>query len=119
MAETIFVTGATGTVGNEVVKQLSAKEQNVNVKATTHSVTNNTITNLNGVQVVQLDHNKPDTLAAAFKDVDKLFLLTPGQPNVVDLTTHLVNEAKNARVKHIVRLSTMGVDAICQVYYCP
>lgn len=54
-------------------------------KATARSITNNTITNLSGVQVVQLDHNKPDTLAAAFKDVDKLFLLTPGHPNVVIL----------------------------------
>ncbi|MGB6673686.1 MAG: NAD(P)H-binding protein [Candidatus Nitrosopolaris sp.] len=73
---------------------------------------------MNGVQVVQLDHNKPDTLAATFKDVDKLFLLTPGQPNVADVTTHLVNEAKNARVKHIVRRSAMGADVICQLYYC-
>ena len=36
MAETILVTGATGTLGSEVVKQLSSKaEQDVSIKAAT------------------------------------------------------------------------------------
>ena len=33
MAETILVTGATGTVGGEVVKQLSAKGKTIKVAA--------------------------------------------------------------------------------------
>ena len=40
MAETILVTGATGTLGSEVVKQLSSKaEQDVTVKAVARSAT--------------------------------------------------------------------------------
>jgi uncharacterized protein YbjT (DUF2867 family) len=58
-----------------------------------------------------IDYNNPDTLASAFKGVDKLFLLTPFQSNMVDLTSNLVSEAKNARVKHIVKQSVMGADA--------
>lgn len=37
MVETILVTGATGTVGNEVVKQLSGVIADINIKAALHS----------------------------------------------------------------------------------
>ena len=109
MAETILVTGATGTVGGEVVKQLSAKGETI--KAAARSANDDTFRDLNGVQVVQLDYNKPDALATAFKGVEKLFLLTPFQSNMVDLTSNLVSEAKNARIKYIVKQSVMGADA--------
>ena len=99
MAETILVTGATGTVGSEVVKQLLSakgqKEEDVIVKAAARSANGITFINL-AVQALEFDFNKPDTLSAAFKDVDKLFLLTPFHSNMVDLTSNLVNEAKNA-----------------------
>src|ERR671939_1807453 len=107
MAETILVTGATGTVGSEVVKQLLSvkgerQEEEMIIKAAARSANDSTFRNL-GVQTVELDYNKPDTLTAAFKDVDKLFLLTPFQSNMVDLTSNLVNVAKNAGVKYIVK----------------
>ena len=111
MTETILITGATGTVGSEVVKQLSAKGENIIVKAATRSATDNTFKNLNRVQVVQLDYDKPDSLAVALKGVDKLFLLTPFQSNMVDLTSNLVSEAKKAKVKYIAKQSVMGADA--------
>ena len=114
MAETILVTGATGTVGSEVVKQLvSAKAQrkeDIIVKAAARSANDDTFRDL-GVQVVQLDYNKPDSLSAALRGVDKLFVLTPFQSNMVDLTSNLVNEAKNVGVKYIVKQSVLGADA--------
>ncbi len=112
MAETILVTGATGTLGSEVVKQLSSKaEQDVTVKAVARSANDSTFGNFGRVLLVQVDNNKPDTLSPAFKGVDKLFLLTPFQSNMVDLTSNLVNEAKNAGVKYIVKQSVLGADA--------
>jgi uncharacterized protein YbjT (DUF2867 family) len=111
LTETILITGATGTVGSEVVKQLSAKGENIIVKAAARSATDNTFENLNRVQVVQLDYDKPDSLAVALKGVDKLFLLTPFQSNMVDLTSNLVSEAKKAEVKYIAKQSVMGADA--------
>src|SRR5919198_1537245 len=116
MAETILVTGATGTVGIEVVKRLlSAKGErgegeDMIVKAAARSTNDSTFRNL-GVQVVQLDYNKPDSLSAALRGVDKLFLLTPFQSNMVDLTSNLLNEAKKAGVKYIVKQSVLGADA--------
>jgi uncharacterized protein YbjT (DUF2867 family) len=115
MAETILVTGATGTVGSEVVKQiLSVKgekgEEGMIVKAAARSANDSTFRNLE-VQVVQLDYNKPDSLSTALRHADKLFLLTPFQSNMVDLTSNLVNEAKKAGVKYIVKQSVLGADA--------
>jgi uncharacterized protein YbjT (DUF2867 family) len=107
---TILVTGATGTVGSEVVKKLSSKGEII-IRAAARSTSDNTFKNLNRVQVVQLDYNIPESLAVAFTNVDKLFLLTPFQSNMVDLTSNLVREAKNAGVKYIVKLSVMAADA--------
>ena len=116
MPENILVTGATGTVGSEVVKQLLSvkgqkkEEDNMIIKAAARSAHDSTFRNL-GVQAVELDFNKPDSLSGALRGVDKLFLLTPFQSNMVDLTSNLVNEAKNAGVKYIVKQSVLGADA--------
>src|SRR5437870_3255705 len=102
----ILVTGATGTVGSEVVKQLSDKGEII--RAAARSASDNTFRNLNSVRVVQLN---PGTLATALKGVEKLFLLTPPQSTTVDFTSNLVREAKKAGVKYIVKHSVMGADA--------
>ena len=98
MAETILVTGATGTVGSEIVKQLlssakgerGGKEEGVVIKAAARSANDSTFEKFGGVQVVQLDYNKPDTLTSALRGVDKLFLLTPFQSNMSDRYPALV-----------------------------
>lgn len=109
MVETILVLGATGTVGSEVVRQLSGTAD-VNIKAATRSVEK--IKNLEGdkVKAVPLDYNKPESLKEDLKNVDKLFLLTPDVPNAHELASNLVNEAKKVEVIHIVKQSIMGAD---------
>ena len=97
MVETILVLGASGTVGSEVVRQLSGTAD-VNIKAATRSVEK--IKNLEGdkVKAVPLDYNKPESLKEDLKNVDKLFLLTPDVPNVHELASNLVNEAKKLKL---------------------
>jgi uncharacterized protein YbjT (DUF2867 family) len=109
MAETILVLGATGTVGSEIVRQLSSTAD-VNIKAAARSVEK--IKNLEGdkVKAVPVDYNKPESLKEALKNVDKLFLLIPDVPNAHELASNLVNEAKKAEVIHIVKQSIMGAD---------
>jgi nucleoside-diphosphate-sugar epimerase len=92
MVETILVSGSTGTVGSEVVKQLSSITD-VNIKAAARSVEK--IKNLESsenVKGVHIDYNKPESLKEALKDVDKLFLLAPAVPNAEELESNLVNE---------------------------
>jgi uncharacterized protein YbjT (DUF2867 family) len=115
MVDTILVTGATGTVGREVIKQLisGSPTSNFNIKAAVHSQeSGKRVSAERRVKPVQIDYNKPDTLATAFKDIDRLFLLTPFQSNMAELSSNLVNVAKKTGVvKHIVKLSVMGADA--------
>jgi uncharacterized protein YbjT (DUF2867 family) len=108
--ETILVTGATGNVGGEVIKQLSSATPPVNIKAAVHSVENAKRVKDDGIQVVLIDYNNPETIRNAFKKVDKLFSLTRDSPTMVELASNVVTEAKNAGIKHIVRLSAKGAD---------
>ena len=116
MADTILVTGATGTVGSEVIKQLvsSPDTSNFHIKAAVRSAGEESEKRVAAERVkpVQIDYNKPDTIERALKDVDRLFLLTPFQSDMVELSSNLVNAAKKSvAVKHIVKLSVMGADA--------
>ncbi len=105
MSKTILVTGATGTVGSEVVKQLSAK--GADVRACCHTLSKADKIRGPGVEIVEVDYNKPETVEAAFRGVEKLFLLTPFTDNMVEITAQLAAEARKAGVKHIVKLSTL------------
>src|SRR5215467_4042014 len=110
MVGTILVTGATGTVGGEVVKQLSSTGQKVraSVRSATRVTSND---KLKDVELVKMDYNKPETLVTAFKDIDKLFLLTPSSPKAAEFAGNLVKEAKKAGIRRIVKQSVMGADS--------
>jgi uncharacterized protein YbjT (DUF2867 family) len=109
--ETILVTGATGTVGSEVVKQLSNDTSDINIKAAVHSVQNaKKISQYDRVRIVQINYNKPESLSTAFKDADKLFLLTHPSPMTVEHESNLVAEARKSGIRHIVKQSIMGAD---------
>jgi uncharacterized protein YbjT (DUF2867 family) len=107
---TILVTGATGTVGNEVVKQLSSSGHRV--KAAIHSQNKaHKFKDDSAVDLVNIDYTKRETLADGFKGVDKLFLLTSISPNMQSMSSNLVNAAKQNAIKYIVKLSVMAADS--------
>src|SRR5918995_2390831 len=109
--ETILVMGATGTLGGEVVKQLSSSTPAVNIKAGVHSAQNvKKVKDGDRVEVALIDYNNPETLKEALSQVDKLFLLTPDVPNAPELASNLVSEARKAGIRHIVKQSIMGAD---------
>ena len=111
MSETILVTGATGTVGSEVIRQLSENTSAVNIKAAVHSVENaKKIQNFKRVEPIQIDYGIREGLQEAFKDTGKLFLLTHPSPKSADHETNLITEAKKSGIRHIVKQSIMGAD---------
>jgi uncharacterized protein YbjT (DUF2867 family) len=114
--ETILITGGSGTVGSEVVKQLSRDGQAVHIKAAVHSAESiKKAKDENRVESVQIDYNNPETLAVALKGIDKLFLVTPETPNAPELVSNMVTEAKKAGIRYVVRLSAMGESSIASV----
>jgi uncharacterized protein YbjT (DUF2867 family) len=103
----ILVTGGTGTVGSEVVKQLAASGTKFRLlardpkKAFSHP----------NVEVVKGELADAGALGAAMKGIDKLFLLTNSYPGSTELQNTVVDAAKRHGVGHVVRLSVIGADA--------
>jgi len=104
------VTGASGTVGREVVRLLRAEGQTVRaaVRAGSPGLTPDV-----GLQAVAFDFGKRETYAAALHDVRAVFLLRP--PAIADTKTYIdpfITAAAQAGVGHVVFLSLLGAERI-------
>ena len=102
----ILVTGATGKVGQEVVRQLAAA--NVPVRALVRDPERASHIRLPDVAIVAGDLGRPETLEPALRDVDRVFLLSSPDPDQVRLQGNLVDAARRAGVRHIVKVSVAG-----------
>lgn len=99
-----LVVGASGTVGTELVKILKSKGQSV-VQATSKKALK--------TDQVHLNLLNQEGLENAFKNVDRIFLLSPpGHMNQDKLLIPLIDMAKKKNVKKIVLMTAMGVNAI-------
>jgi uncharacterized protein YbjT (DUF2867 family) len=86
MVETILVTGASGNVGSEVIKQLSNATRDVDIKAAVHSAENvKKVVKSDRVEAVQIDYNKPKTLSAASKMLINFSYLLLTLPNWLNM----------------------------------
>jgi len=109
MANPILVTGSTGTVGSEVVKQLAAA--GATVRAAVQATSNTERIKRAGVEPFIMNFADAPSLSAALEGVEKAFLLSPTTPEQEGVTAGFVAAAKAAGLKHIVKLSVLGVDA--------
>jgi uncharacterized protein YbjT (DUF2867 family) len=100
---TILVTGANGTVSREVLRVLAGKEP---VRALVRDKSR--APDLDGVEFVVGDLDRPEALAPAFDGVNKLFLLTPMGPHAPAQSMNALWAARQAGVEHVVRLSAIG-----------
>jgi uncharacterized protein YbjT (DUF2867 family) len=108
MTDTILVTGATGNVGSQVVKQLSSFSGIV--RAAVQSKNRADDIKNTKAELVEMNFNDSETIESAFKGIQKLFLLTPFVPDMVEMSKNLIREAKKANVSHIVKQSAFGSD---------
>ena len=104
MENRILVTGATGNIGSEIVKQLKTK--NIDFVAGTSKGEA-----IVGVETVKLNFADKDSLKNAFKDITILFLLLPSHPEAANWGEDTIRLAKESGVKHIVRSSGMFANA--------
>jgi uncharacterized protein YbjT (DUF2867 family) len=95
----ILVTGASGTVGSEVVRALG--ERGARVRAGYRSRPQKLPA---GVESVALDYERAETIRPALPGVETVFLLS----NTVEPEKKVVDEIKRAGVKRIVKLSAFG-----------
>jgi len=106
-SEKILVTGATGNVGSLLIPNLTSL--GANVRALTRDESKAQGLKDAGAEVVVGDLEKPGTLDAAFRGVDKVFLITPPNPNQVIQTKNGIEAAKRNGSPLIVRLSAGAV----------
>jgi uncharacterized protein YbjT (DUF2867 family) len=101
----ILITGASGNVGREVLKQVAATRTRVRAAFQSASKAAGAPS---GVEIVTMDYNRPQTLQAALKGVDRVFLVGPPAPNLTELERKAVDEIKQSGVRQVVKLSAMG-----------
>ncbi len=108
MVTNILVTGATGNVGREVLRLLSAQE--FPVTAAVRDPIGAAKDFGSNVRCVLFDFTNPATFADAFERIDRLFLVRP--PAIADIhrITPALNAAKQAGVEEIIFLSIIGAD---------
>ena len=104
----ICVTGAGGTVGSEVIRQLESA--NAPLRAAYFSKEKAEAARARRIDAIVIDYNQPQSLRTAFQGCDKLFLLGPNVPNQTQLELNAVEAAKAIGARHIVKQSVMGAD---------
>ena len=107
MERTILVTGATGTVGSFLVQQLAAAS--APARALVRSREKAEAIERLGLEAAVGDLDKPETLAPALAGIERVFLLSAPEKRQAELQNNLVRAARGAGVRHIVKLSAIGV----------
>lgn len=111
MSDLIFITGATGNVGAEIVRQLSDREHRVrvaqrNLKPSSNSSPSSTVEDVN------FDFHQPQTFNSAFQGVKRVFLMRP--PALSQVKTYMypaIDSAIASGVEQIVFLSVLGAES--------
>ena len=105
----ILVTGATGTVGGEVVKSLFRK--GVSFRAMVRDAEHaGILRSLPRTEVVVGDFDDPASLDRALRGMEQAFLLTPSTERAQTRQLAFVEAARREGVRHIVKLSQWGAD---------
>jgi uncharacterized protein YbjT (DUF2867 family) len=101
----ILITGASGNVGREVVKQ--ALILGLRIRATFQSAAIAAKAPA-GLEGVIMDYTKPETIRPALHGVERIFLVAPPIRDLPALEANFIQEVQTAGRKHIVKLSALG-----------
>jgi uncharacterized protein YbjT (DUF2867 family) len=101
----ILITGASGNVGQEVLRQIS--KTGSPVRAAYQSPDKAAMAPA-GVETVIIDYNQPDSMRSALRNVERVFLVGPVLPSLPELERKATDAIKTSGARHIVKLSAMG-----------
>lgn len=105
----ILLTGATGQVGRELVRELTTAR--APFRALVRSAGKAETIRSAGGEAVVGDFGDAAALRTALAGAEKLFLLSPASPDLPSVEGRIVDAAKTAGVRHVVKLSAVGADA--------
>ena len=107
----VVVTGATGTVGEQVVRALRDKPAETVAAVRDPEAAAEQLGQ--DVEIVEFDFTRPETWGFAFQDADGLFLVRPpGEASLKGDLLPAVDAAVRSGVEHVVFLSVAGADRI-------
>jgi uncharacterized protein YbjT (DUF2867 family) len=102
MSNNILITGATGTIGSQLILQLK--------QAGVAFATMSSKPGPNDSNSRVASFESVEQLTQAFQDIDTLFVLLPLVPGKLQLARNVAQAAIAAGIKHIVRSSGAGAD---------
>lgn len=106
MPKTIVITGANGNVAGATIAAL--KGADVKLRGLVRDEKKGEALRAQGVELVVGDLEKPRSLGNVFTGADVAFVIVPPGPRAPEQTSNAVWAARQAGVKHIVRLSAGG-----------
>lgn len=106
---TILIMGATGNTGSVIVNQLKDKQADFSVMVT--EIEGASILDLDASQIRTGNFNDVSSLISAFKGIQKVYLLTPIHPFAVTWVKNVIQAAKEAGVKHIIKQSGLKASS--------
>ncbi|AIA69816.1 SDR family oxidoreductase [Pectobacterium atrosepticum] len=106
---TILITGATGQIGGDTLRNLLT-DDSITVVAAVRSPAKAKAFEEKGIRTVILDFDKVETLAPAMEGIDRAFLVTGYTVDMLRQSKVFLDEAKNMGIRHIVHLGACGRD---------
>jgi len=101
----ILITGASGNVGKTVLQAVakSGAQHRAMYRSAAEAAKASA-----GTETVVADFAKPETLGAALKNVDSVYLVCSPIPELVQLESNMIDACAGAGVKHVVQNSALG-----------
>jgi uncharacterized protein YbjT (DUF2867 family) len=103
-AHMILVTGAAGLSGSAIVKEFSLNKVAVRALVRDRAKAE-AIAKLPGVDIVEGDMARPDTIAPALEGVDRAMMISSASPTMLATQTSFIDACRAAGVAHVVKFS--------------
>lgn len=107
-AMTILITGATGTIGRQIARELL--DRGASIRAASRDPGKLSALADRGAEVVRVDLDDPATLEPAFAGASAAFVVGPDGPTFGDAYEAIVAAASRAGLGHLLRYSALGAD---------
>src|SRR5216684_1619424 len=105
---TILITGATGTNGRDIARELAALK--APFRALVRDAAKAADLRKLGAEIAVGSFDDDATLEAAAQGCDRALMLAPSQPDTGDLLRRFMGAAKKAGVRHLVHFSAISAN---------
>lgn len=106
---TVLITGATGQIGGDTLRNLQA-DQSITLVAAVRSHAKAQPFAAHGIRTVIMDFDQEHTLAPALEGIDRALLVTGYTVDMLRQSKAFIDQAKKSGVQHMVHLGACGRD---------